>query len=279
MFVFSTFAKIFDMHKGFELFINSSAFNAGHYKRYLALGRERYDSVKTNVEDTINSFVLQNGKIDGSKMQANWFPQLEADIFISHSHIDEGLAIALSEWLYSVFGLSVFIDSCVWGYADRLLKLIDDEYCLNQGGQTYSYTKRNYSTSHVHMMLSTALTMMIDKAECILFLNTPNSITPYDVVSKTKSPWIYSEIAMTNLVRQKPVEEYRLERIVESYSEGGEIRKGLDVEYIVNTEHLTKIDVDDLSTWNTSWQFKGNKYSDDYMQHALDILYYITSNN
>lgn len=267
------------MHKGFELFINSSVFTADYYKRALALGRERYNSVKTDVENTISSFVLQNGKIDGSKMQANWFPQIEADIFISHSHTDEGLAIALSEWLHSKFGLSVFIDSCVWGYADRLLKLIDDEYCLNQGGQTYSYTKRNYSTSHVHMMLSTALTMMIDKAECVLFLNTPNSITPYDVVSKTKSPWIYSEIAMTSLVRQKPVEDYRLKRIVESFSESEEIKKGLDVEYIVNTEHLIKIDSEILQTWGNSWRFTGKKYSPDYTQHALDILYYITSND
>jgi len=267
------------MHKGFELLINSSVFNADYYKKALALGRESYDSVKTDVEETINSFILQNGEIDGSKMQANWFPQIEADIFISHSHRDEDLAIALSEWLHSEFGLSVFIDSCVWGYADNLLKLIDDEYCLNQGGQTYNYTKRNYSTSHVHMMLSTALTMMIDKAECVLFLNTPNSITPYDVISKTKSPWIYSEIAITSLVRQKPVEEYRLKRLVESFSEGGELRKSLDVKYIVNTEHLTKINASNLETWRTSWQFKGEKYSPDYKQHALDILYYITSND
>lgn len=267
------------MHKGFELFINSSAFDAGYYIRALASGRYRYDSVKTDVEDTINSFVLQNGKIDGSKMQANWFPQIEADIFISHSHVDEELAIALSEWFHSEFGLSVFIDSCVWGYADKLLKLIDNEYCLNKGGQTYNYTKRNYSTSHVHMMLSTALAMMIDKSECILFLNTPNSITPHYIVSKTESPWIYSEIAMTSLVRRKPLEEYRSKIITESFSEGGKVKSGLGFEYIVNTEHLTKIDKDDLIAWEASWQFKGNKYSPNYMQHALDILYDITSNN
>lgn len=259
--------------------INSTEFNADYYKRTLVSGKKRYNAIKTGIEETINSFVLQNGKIDGSKMQANWFPQIDANIFISHSHNDENLAIVLSEWLHTEFGLSAFIDSCVWGYADKLLKLIDDEYCLNTGGQTYNYTKRNYSTSHVHMMLSTALTMMIDKAECILFLNTPNSITPYDVVSKTKSPWIYSEIAMTSLVRQKPVEEYRLKRIVESFSEGGELRKSLDVEYIINTEHLTEINADILDNWRKSWPFGGEKYSPDYTQHALDILYYITSNN
>ena len=267
------------MHKGFELFIRSKAFASDYFESCLISGKKRYNTVKTTVRKTISSFILENGKIDGSKMQANWFPQIEADIFISHSHKDENLAIVLSEWLYTEFGLSTFVDSCVWGFSSDLLKIIDDEYCLNTGGETYNYTKRNHSTSHVHMMLSTALTMMIDKAECILFLNTPNSITPYDVVSKIKSPWIYSEIAMTSLVRQKPVEEYRLKRIVESFSEGGELRKSLDVEYIINTEHLTKINDEVLNMWKEYWPYKSKKYSPDYMQHALDILYDITSNN
>ena len=55
----------------------------------------------------------------------------------------------------------------------------------------YDYNKRNYSTSHVHMMLSTALTMMMDEAECVIFLNTPNALSTKDIVHKTESPWIF----------------------------------------------------------------------------------------
>ena len=65
-------------------------------------------------------------------MQANWFPQIKADIFISHSHKDKGLALALAGWLEETFGLTAFIDSCVWGYANKLLKMIDDEYCYQK---------------------------------------------------------------------------------------------------------------------------------------------------
>ena len=53
------------------------------------------------------------------------------------------------------------------------------------------------------MMLSTALTMMIDKVECVLFLNTPKSIDTTEVIDKTKSPWIYLEMAMMKLVRKR----------------------------------------------------------------------------
>ena len=65
-------------------------------------------------------------------MQANWFPQIKADIFISHSHKDEDLALALAGWLKVSFGLTAFIDSCVWGYANDLLKMIDYKYCYQK---------------------------------------------------------------------------------------------------------------------------------------------------
>ncbi len=267
------------MHRGFELFIDKTAFEKSYYDLAIEAGKKRYDNAKVNIRSTLDSFISKNGKLDGSKMQANWIPQVSADIFISHSHQDEDLAILLSEYFHQTFGLTVFIDSCIWGYANDLLKLIDDEYCLNSSGETYNYTKRNYSTSHIHMMLSTALTMMIDKSECVLFLNTPNSITPNEVITKTKSPWIYSEIAMTSLVRQKPLNEYRVKKITESFSEGGEIRKGLDFEYAINTDHLTSISKDILLRWKKEWDYEGKKYTPDYSKHALDILYSITSKN
>jgi hypothetical protein len=243
-------------------------------------GKTRYEENKSKIETQIKSFVKPNGHLDGSKMQANWFPQISADVFISHSHADEKLAIAFSQWLNYNFGLEVFIDSCIWGYANDLLKLIDDKYCVNNtksnGGKTYSYEKRNFSTSHVHMMLSTALSMMIDKAECIIFLNTPNSITPDSVISKTTSPWIYSEIAMTRLIRKKSLKDYRLKRLPESFSRGGE---ELIIDHAIDKDHLTPLTIDHLNAWLNQWSNNGQKYSADSKMHALDKLYSINSNN
>ena len=157
-----------------------------------------------------------------------------------------------------------------------LLILVFGDMLINSNGETYNYSKRNYSTSHVHMMLSTALTMMIDNTECVMFLNTPNSVTPNDVINKTESPWIYSEIAMTRLIRQRPVNDYRLQRITESFSEGGKLEKSLKVEYNIQTDHLKRIDANTLNKWLNQWEYKGEKYSSDYSVHPLDILYKLT---
>jgi hypothetical protein len=127
------------------------------------------------------------------------------------------------------------------------------------------------------MMLSVALTQMMDNTESIWFLNTPNSITPYDTISKTESPWIYAEIAMTQLIRQKDISEYRVKRIMESlkkaYSEGGK----LEVEYDIDLGHLTTLSVDNLCTWERRWRMHSN--GEQYIQgtgiHALDMLYQI----
>lgn len=190
------------MYRGFNLLLEDNCFE-GDFEALKGIGLDSFSSQQTSIEETINSFVRNDGSLDGSLMQANWFPQIKADIFISHSHKDKGLALALAGWLEETFGLTAFIDSCVWGYANKLLKMIDDEYCYQKKINAYNYQKRNYSTSHVHMMLSVALTQMIDNTECLFFLNTPNSITPNTIINQTESPWIYSEIAMSRLIRKK----------------------------------------------------------------------------
>ena len=129
---------------------------------------------------------------------------------LSHTPIeDKRLVLVFAAWLFVSFGIRSFIDSSVWGNADQLLKQIDDAHCLNLGGETYSYEKRNKSTSHVHMMLATALAKMVDKIECVIFVNTPNSITPKQAINKTYSPWIFYELAMIGLIRRRQAEEHR----------------------------------------------------------------------
>lgn len=205
-------------------------------------------------------------------MKANWFPQIKADIFISHSHKDWELALALAGWLRETFGLTAFIDSCVWGYANKLLKMIDDAYCYKTETNTYNYQKRNYSTSHVHMMLSVALTQMIDNTECLFFLNTPNSITPDTIINQTESPWIYSEIAMSKLIRKKSKEEHRNKSLLEfqrTFAEGGSLK----VRYDLPINHLTDIHAGCLKEWKEVWGEDSNNKLQESKKLALDILY------
>ncbi len=249
------------MYRGFNLTLDFE--NDFFYQK----GRTLNAANKLTVKRTLDSFISPDGSINGSKMQSNWFPQIDADIFISHSHRDEKMAITLAGWLNEKFGISTFIDSCIWGYSNDLLRQIDNKHCLNPSGETYSYEKRNNSTSHVHMMLSTALNMIIDKAECLFFLNTPNSITTKEIISQTESPWIYSEISMSELIRRKKLSEYR-PAITRMFSKGGVINESLKIKYDVYLGHLTKIDADNLNEWESEW----NKIPKE-TQFALDLLY------
>lgn len=256
------------MFRGYNLNLN---WDSKHDDEFYGTGQELFRKYKKTVRETLNNYALDGGILDGAKMQSNWFPQIKADVFISHSHKDEKKAIALAGWLYKTFGIKSFIDSCIWGYSNELLRLIDDEYCYQNSSQTYNYNLRNYSTSHVHMMLSVALTMMIDCTECIFFLDTPNSISASSIISKTESPWIYSEISMTQMIR-KNIPERRKKKETEYFEKGGKFSESLRIQHDVDLSHLTKIDCDTLIEWS-----KG--FTTSTANEALDKLYDITPIN
>lgn len=144
------------------------------------------------------------------------------------------MAIALAGWLWHNFKLKSFIDFCIWEFCDDLLRRIDHKYCLN-ASNSFNYQKRNSSTSHVHMMLSVALSQMIDKTECIFFLNTPDSIKPYEGIEKTESPWLYSEISMTQIIRENKPKRFKNESLTGDIIEKSE---KLLIKYNAELGHL-----------------------------------------
>lgn len=234
-------------------------------------GRAVTHHYETQIRDKLDSFISTGNGIDGSSLQDHWFPQVDADIFLSHSHSDLELALKFAGWIKSNFDLKVFIDWCVWGYADNLLRQIDSIYCMIPGGNTYSYSKRNGSTSHVHMMLATALAMMIDNTEALFFLETPNSITAEESINKTCSPWLFSEIAITNIIRKKPPEFHRQ---IASFSESVQRRdahRNLEIRYTVDTQALVNLELEDLNNW-----LDLHNQSD---RHGLDTLYDVAGSN
>lgn len=247
------------MYKGFNLELE---FTQDEINNFHEIGKSLFDKKQLSVRSTLKDLLLTNGNIDGSKMQEDWFPLIKSDVFISHSHKDESNAIALAGWLNAAFNIDSFIDSSIWGYSNDLLKLIDNQFCLQSSGY-YDYDKRNFSTSHVHMMLATALSMMIDKTECLFFLNTPNSISTANSINKTESPWIYSEITMSKLIRRKGLEKYRSGG-TRMFSKGGILAMNESFEYKIDLTHLTDIKRKDLKEWQ-------EKYNNE--KYALDILY------
>lgn len=136
-----------------------------NYNNLYSLGMGIYVTQKKAVHSCLDKYLSPDGSLDGSSIEADWFPNVSANVFISHSHKDESAALQLAGFLHR-YNITSFIDSTVWGYANDLLKQIDNKYCVQRrkpgGGYTYDYDKRNQSTSHVHMMLQGALAKMIN---------------------------------------------------------------------------------------------------------------------
>lgn len=244
------------MFTGFSLEGLTSDFfgeSKNKYNEYIERGENLFNKDRTSIEKLRDEY-KKNGRLDGQMMEADWFPKVNADVFLSHSHGDRCKTLALAGWLSEKCGVRAFVDSAIWGLADDLLKELDDEYCRKKDGKRYDYRKRNVTTSHVHMMLNTALTKMIDKCECLIFVNTPKSIVLSEEVGvekdekKTLSPWIYSELAFSGMVRRTPPKREAL-----IYSAEGSLmesaRSKLEIEYTVNTKHLHKLSTKDLSEW------------------------------
>ena len=129
----------------------------------------------------------------------------------------------------------------------------------------YSYEKRNLTTSHVHAMLSNAILKMIDKCECFFLLKTNNSIKIDEILEKTFSPWLYTEIEFFNKIRKVNRRVKLTESIDEFAKASGE---SIRIAHTVDTYELPEINERDLSNWGSEYKRLQNK-------HFLDILYKI----
>lgn len=217
------------------------------WEQYYKKGLEVYSAHKHKIKESLDKYLSVDGELKASEIEKDWFPFFKADVFLSHSHKDEKDVIAFAG-LLSNLGLTAFIDSCVWGYADDLLKRIDNEYCVSKTNpdgsiDLYNYQKRNQSTAHVHMMLNGALMKMMDNTECLIFLDTPNSLKAKDVSNgTTNSGWIYSELLMSKFLRKSyPVRKSMNFALSESVR-----HDGISVEYDADITHLIIMSINDI---------------------------------
>lgn len=174
--------------------------------------------------NSILSKVTKNGAIDGSNLSLLTFPfdKDHYDVFISYSHNDEPEALYLCAYLRK-HGLSCFLDSTIWNSADGLLAEIDKKYSRTEDHIHYDYVKRNYSTSHVHAMLSMAMLEGIKRSEYCIFLRSNNSLTLKDgIENQTLSPWIYEEASFINNVQLSIPDRYKKPEL-KMFCEGGRV--------------------------------------------------------
>lgn len=196
--------------------------------------KDDFKKNKSRMFDELKQYLLdETNTLSAEKIQDHLFPNIEADIFLSHAHADEDKVIELAICLEKI-GFKVFVDSCVWGNAFELLKEIDNTYCKHTNGSSYSYESRNFSTANVYMILNTALHRMIEKAELFIFLGTENSIYLGNSIEQQESlvsPWIFSELSFVNQVRRYDKRHHLRKVLIEkSESIALEDRKAMDSE-------------------------------------------------
>lgn len=232
-------------------------------------GRRQFEKQASTTRPALDALIQPEGVLSAGELSRAWFPKVDASVFISHAGADEQLALKLASFLRETFGLSSFVDSQVWGYVDHLLKRIDNEYCKTPDGKYYDYHKRNRSTAHVHVILASALTQMLDRTECLFFLATPSSMTSADVVNspdKTLSPWVHHELAMSAAI-QKPLDRQTVtQKLAKARTDS--IRAGI-LQVAFDLPDLPALGLDALTTWATEWQQMPSRRATD----ALDLLY------
>lgn len=264
------------MYAGFNLNVRqrSGLTPCIDFSKYQVAGETHLEGSKNAIRRKLNKFVLEGTNIpDGTAIQNDWFPEVKADVFISHSHKDVDLAEGIAGWLYKTFGLRCFIDSNVWGFADDLLEEINSQYSNKRkdqsGGTLYDHQSCIAASKHVDTMLTMALYKMIDRCECVFLLNTENSIQRYGDMphDTTISPWIYSEIVCSQLIRKQPLSNYRKDMVLKYDEQRSEaIQESFTPAYKVTTKHLVSLDITRLHSWEAEYQRK-------HCLYPLDALY------
>lgn len=267
------------MYTAFNLKLDLENFE--HTDDLIRIGQNRRKQLQDSTASKLENFFLEDNIVDGTKLSEAWFQTVQSDIFISHSHSDADLAFAFAGWLKSEFDLDVFLDEVIWGSADHLLKIMDKKYSWNPSNSTYNYEKRNFTTSHVHAMLATAIHYVMDKTEAIFFLNTDESFPKLGNILEessqyTLSPWIYQEVTAAKLLRVTDWSVYRRRPVLE-HSQFDCSSTKLNIAYKTPIGELASLDVDTLIAWQKKYsEVKNAPYGGLFLKtpnHPLNCLY------
>ncbi|WP_395266415.1 hypothetical protein V1605_11885 [Enterobacter soli] len=234
---------------------------------YKNKGDEILEKMRPEAAGNMISRLFDNLDVfDARLLTGEWFPPMEADVFISHSHRDVDKAVCFVGWLYEHFGVKAFVDAKLWHYADDLLKEIDNRKTKLDSGH-YSYESRNISTAHSHVMLMSSLLSMMDKTECLLFIEGENALSCSEPNSeKTSSPWIYTELMASKLMRiNEPKRTIYARNDSAIFEHAG--TEALSIEYPINDilHDIPQMTSYHLQKWHDSHVTKGAV--------ALDTLY------
>lgn len=232
------------------------------YDEYIDIGIEHLEQMAKAFEKDM--YACMNVQTTGQLIvEEDWFPELRIDVFLSHTWMNDGLQFAFVGWLYSTFGLRCMIDSYIWGNFGKLTDEYNGLYSNHRkkanGGDVFDYSCSNRVLNHIVSMLHIAAVKMMDKAEAVVLFNTDEDWDIYDnrSLSRRYLPWIYTEAAIINCMRVRPLAEYR--------------RQASDREAFMEENRISKLSEDVLENELVQWEQEYDNGDKDI--HPLDILY------
>ena len=99
-------------------------------EKFHLIGHGMFLVQERDIHTSLDKYLSPDGRLDAAAIELDWFPSVNAQVFLSHSHKDKDAVLRFAGFLLQNYGITSFIDSTVWGYANNLLKQIDDMYCV-----------------------------------------------------------------------------------------------------------------------------------------------------
>ncbi|MDF7674208.1 hypothetical protein PT277_02245 [Acetobacteraceae bacterium ESL0709] len=138
---------------------------------------------------------LLKNEINVDDIIKKYFPNdINYDVFISHSHMDEKDVLRLKGYIEKTYQKRCFVDSSVWYNVEEIINKLRE----NDPGHSYYY-------SSMYIMLTSLLTSMIEKCRIFLFLESENSTKLRNDINITQSPWIFHELYMCDFFAKNKI--------------------------------------------------------------------------
>lgn len=228
------------MKRGYCIEIDWNAPDVNGKISGICVSSPRHQQFKGEVEQFVKKFSASgSGVFVANKLISQWFPIVNADVFLSHSHDSKDEVEALASYIEDKTGKIVFVDSIYWDSADKMIKLFYDFIDERCDGGRFKVDSLLKASEHVHCMLERAILAMMDKCDDFVFLDESSSVP-----NVTLSPWIYSELEFSKHLLGS---EGMIKEGVENFS--------VQVAYNKSLEHLHNVSLDALCR-----QLRGNGF-------------------
>lgn len=200
-------------------------------------------------EEEIRTLINSGTELDAEKILDIVSPQGDFDVFISHYHENEKLALNVAAILKNQ-GYKPFVDSQFWLHFDSVAEELNAFHFHKdaKGNEVYDHSKTRMVQKHCDVMLLSALSNVMAKCKYLIFINPPENVLGIESYSKadaasptTYSPWIYWELILAKILynnRRMPLKECRMS---DTYSIP-------EIKYPLSIKDMVKLTVTDITS-------------------------------